>query len=110
MQIAPSIAGHEATSISVQYPRKGDLSSRNGRPEKKLRRRMHSYEDGRALELIGHAIEYLADEHTLECRFRDQADQSKSGPVQAIELLMARSREIYLAGPVVPTLAEKFRL
>ena len=58
---------------------------------------------GRALELLGHAIEYLADE------FVHQGGQMKSGDaqVEAMQLLMALNRQVYLDCPVVPTLAER---
>ena len=62
------------------------------------------------MEMLGHAIEYLADEYALECRSWDHAERSPAGPVQAIELLMARNREIYFAAAPVPTLAERLRL
>jgi hypothetical protein len=59
--------------------------------------------------MLGHAIEYLADEFALECRARDADGSRKHGRVQAIELLMARNREIYLSCPVAPSMAERLR-
>jgi len=72
-------------------------------------RRKISPAEGRAIEMLGHAIEYLADEFALECRTRDAASARKHGCVQAIELLMARNREVYLSCPAVPTMAERLR-
>ncbi|HVC45766.1 MAG TPA: hypothetical protein VND90_00840 [Terracidiphilus sp.] len=69
------------------------------------RRRWINREAGRALEILGHAIEYVADEYV----HRGGALSSGDGDVQAIQLLMARNREIYFACPVVPTLWERCR-
>ena len=69
------------------------------------RRRRISPECGRALEILGHAIEYLADEHIFEGgQFR------LSDPrVQAVLMLMERNREIFLACPEIPSLGDRFR-
>ncbi len=66
-------------------------------------------EAGRAIEMLGHAIEYLADEFALECRSRDFMPAGKHARVAAIELLMARNREVYFSCPTVPTLGERLR-
>lgn len=74
-------------------------------PAVKPSRRQRSIDPqaGRALELLGHAIEYLADEYV------HQGGQFKAGDaqVEAIQMLMALNREIYFACPVVPTLRER---
>lgn len=69
------------------------------------RRRRISPEAGQALEILGHAIEYLADEYAHEGRMNSVHD----GELEAIQLLMARNREIYMACPLVPTLWERCR-
>jgi hypothetical protein len=60
---------------------------------------------GHALEILGHAIEYLADEYVHEggplC--------ANQGPLEAVQLLMAANRAIYFACPRVPTLGERLR-
>ncbi|HEY9126350.1 MAG TPA: hypothetical protein VIM62_04445 [Acidobacteriaceae bacterium] len=73
------------------------------------RRRRISPEAGRAIEMLGHAIEYLADEFALECRTRGVAQARKHGTVVAIELLMEKNREVYFSCPVVPTISERLR-
>jgi len=73
------------------------------------RRRRISPEAGRALEMLGHAIEYLADEFALVCRTRGATEARKHGSVVAIEMLMAKNREIYFSCPEVPTLLDKLR-
>lgn len=83
------------------------------RPEAGLtsfRRRKVTRDSGRAIEMLGHAIEYLADEFALECRSReDQVAAGKHPRIVAIELMMTRNREIYFSCPTVPTLGERLR-
>jgi hypothetical protein len=68
------------------------------------RQRRISPEAGHALEILGHAIEYLADEYV------EHGDDHLSGSdaqIQAIQLLMSMNRAIYLECPEVPTFAER---
>ena len=60
---------------------------------------------GRALEILGHAIEYLTDEYI----HRGGQLSAHNAEVEAIQLLMAANREIYFACPEVPSLAERWR-
>ncbi len=64
-------------------------------------RRRPTPQSGRALEILGHAIEYLADEYAV--------DPCSKGPlgnldprIEAIQLLKKLNRQIYLACEVVP--------
>jgi hypothetical protein len=76
------------------------------RPEEKTkRRRSISPQAGHALETLGHAIEYLTDEFV-----HDGGSLCHHDPrLDAIQLLMARNREIYLACPVVLSFSESLR-
>jgi hypothetical protein len=63
-------------------------------------RRRPTPQSGRALEVLGHAIEYLADEYAV--------DPSSKGPlgnldprIEAIQLLKKFNRQIYLSCEVV---------
>jgi hypothetical protein len=67
------------------------------------RRRSISPSAGRALEMLGHAIEYLADEYVHGGKTFCADDPE----VQAVQLLMALNREIYLECPIVPTFSER---
>ncbi len=69
------------------------------------RRRRIAPEAGRALEILGHAIEYLTDEYVHETKEVSAHDPQ----VQAVQMLMAVNRQIYCACPVVPTFAERLR-
>ena len=71
-----------------------------------IRRRRISPEAGSALEKLGHAIEYLADEYIHKGSSSFSANDAQ---LKAIEMLMARNREVYFACPVVPSLGERLR-
>lgn len=80
------------------------------RVRKLTKQRRIAPEAGRALEMLGHAIEYLADEFALECRNRGESvTPGKHPQVSAIELLMTRNREVYFDCPTAPTLGERLR-
>jgi hypothetical protein len=64
-------------------------------------RRRPTPQSGRALEVLGHAIEYLADEYAV--------DPGSKGPlgnldprIEAIQLLKRLNRQIYLSCAEVP--------
>jgi len=58
-------------------------------------------EQGKAIEMLGHAIEYLGDEFALEClREGRTVRYGKPPQIVAIEILMAKSREVYFSCPV----------
>ena len=62
-------------------------------------------EAGHALEKLGHAIDYLADELVEEgCTL-----SADNGRIQAIQILMALNRQVYFECPVVPTFGERLR-
>jgi len=69
------------------------------------RRRIIDERSGRALEILGHAIDYLTDEFVQEAGQVSAADPR----VQAIQILMALNREIYFECAVKPTMAEHMR-
>ena len=70
-----------------------------------VRRRRISREAGRALEVIGHAIEYLSDEFI----YAGGSFSARDPQVEAVQLLMALNREIYFNCPEVPTFADRCR-
>lgn len=95
-----------ASSISVlpvAVARAVPLSSGSHADTDSLRHRRISPQAGRALEILGHAIDYLIDEYIERGgRFR-RGDPE----LEAIYLLMATNRGIYFECPEVPTLAER---
>ncbi len=70
-----------------------------------LRHRRISPQAGRALEILGHAIEYLSDEYA----HAGGSLSAHNGQVEAVQLLMGINRQIYFACPQVPTLGERWR-
>ena len=69
------------------------------------RRRRIDFEAGRALEVLGHAIEYLADEFVHDGTSLSPDD----GRLQAIQILMAANREIYFTCPEALSVRERIR-
>lgn len=70
-----------------------------------LRRRRISPQAGHALEILGHAIDYLADEYVE----RGGTFSWRDPELQAIRLLMELNREIYFECPELPSLPERLR-
>jgi hypothetical protein len=60
---------------------------------------------GHALEILGHAIEYLTDElvHRHAELFPGNSE------LEAVQLLMALNRQVYYECPQVPTVGERLR-
>jgi hypothetical protein len=67
------------------------------------RRRRIDRSAGRALEVLGHAIEYLTDEFILE----GGTLNSNDAKLEAVQMLMALNRQIYFECPEVPTFGER---
>jgi hypothetical protein len=83
-------------STNVVSPRRALVIS-NKDVRRNLKRRI-SPEAGHALEILGHAIEYLTDELVCE----GGRLSAHNGQLEAIGLLMARNRAIYFSCPEVP--------
>jgi hypothetical protein len=62
--------------------------------------------NGRALEILGHAIEYLADEYAFTVEQMGQIE-SDDPRVEAIQLLMALNRQVYYSCPEVEPLLKR---
>ena len=60
---------------------------------------------GRALEILGHAIEYLTDEFV----HRGGSFSVHNDDLAAVQLLMSLNRQIYYECPELPTFAERWR-
>ena len=56
--------------------------------------------NGRALEMLGHAIEYLTDEYALSA-FQVGTLETGDPRIEAIQMLMALNRQIYYACPEI---------
>jgi hypothetical protein len=79
-----------------------ESSSTSSAACKRAFRRRTTREAGRALEKLGHAIEYLSDELVDKCPTLSANNEQ----VQAIQILMALNRQVYFECPLVPTFGE----
>ncbi len=66
-------------------------------------RRSISPQAGRALVVLGHAIEYLTDEFIHE----GGTFSSHDSQLQAVQLLMALNRQIYFECPEIPPIRKR---
>lgn len=73
--------------------------------QRRTHRRRIAPQAGRALEILGHAIEYLSDEFA----HAGGSLSAHNAQVEAMQLLMAVNRQIYFACPEVPSLGERWR-
>lgn len=86
---------------TVVLPAAAPVSS-NSSARADARRRRMTPQVGRALEVLGHSIEYLADEFMHSGGSLSPRD----GQIEAIQLLMAANRKLYLSCPEVRTFSE----
>lgn len=71
-------------------------------------RRALSPADGRALEILGHAIEYLADEYAVDVAPKGPLG-SADPRVEAIQMLKALNRAVYYSGAEVQPAFRRIR-
>jgi hypothetical protein len=87
-----------AASTTTSFPAAISASATNTNRAGAMRRRRIDPQSGHAFEILGHAIEYLADEFVHE----GGSFSIDNGQVQAMQLLMALNRQIYFECPEVP--------
>jgi hypothetical protein len=68
-------------------------------------RRRITPQNGRALELLAHAIEYLTDEYV----HADLTFSARKEQLEAVQLLMALNRQVYFECPETPSFSERCR-
>jgi hypothetical protein len=68
-------------------------------------RRQITPQAGKALEKLGHAIEYLTDEFVQS----GASFSANNSQLEAVQLLMALNRRVYFECPELPTLTERLR-
>jgi hypothetical protein len=97
-----NLAANDGTEVSTPV----DLLRSN-----MLRRRRISPEAGRALEILGHAIDYLIDEnvYAADSRSKPIGRSGQLGQMGAVQMLMQINRQIYLECPEVPSVWERWR-
>ena len=94
-----------AASMITSYPIPVSATSAPVARVRQDRRRRISPQAGHALEILGHAIEYLTDELIHEQGSFSPADQR----MEAVRLLMAINRQIYFECPELPPFSERCR-
>jgi hypothetical protein len=83
------------------------LVGRPAEPPPPVRRRL-SPERGHALEILGHAIEYLADEYAADPK--DKGPLGNADPrIEAIQVLKALNRAVYFSGTELEPLFRRIR-
>jgi hypothetical protein len=92
-------------SITTSYPIPVTASSAPVARVRLDRRRRISPQAGHALEILGHAIEYLTDEFIHDGQLFSPSHEQ----LEAIQLLMALNRQIYFECPELPTFGERCR-
>ena len=92
------MAAAMTTGFAIPIPVESSAASR-------VNRRRISPQAGHALEILGHAIEYLTDEFTHS----GASLFSGNSQLEAVQLLMARNREVYFECPEIPSLGERLR-
>ena len=68
-------------------------------------RRRITPQAGRALEVLGHAIEYLTDEFV----HAGGGMSPEKGQIEAVQLLMAMNRQVYYECPQMPSVTARLR-
>ncbi len=92
-----------SASTEIQMPKEVLAPASCG--AKVAKRRHISPQAGHALEILGHAIDYLTDEYV----YAGGAFSVRDSQLQAIHLLMALNRQIYFECPEVPSLTDRCR-
>jgi hypothetical protein len=93
---------HSTTIFAA--PQTASLSAVRSAAARSIVRRRHiTPQAGHALEILGHAIDYLTDEYI----YRGGQFYPGDPEVEAVQLLAAINRAIYLECPEVPTLGER---
>jgi len=91
-----------ATTVSTGFSIPAPAQNLSAASTRSARRRI-TPQAGHALEILAHAIEYLADESVHQ---RPDAS-TRNGQLEAIQMLMAINRQIYFECPEAPTLAQR---
>jgi hypothetical protein len=94
-----------ATSITTGFPLPASAKAASSTARARSRRRRITPRAGRALEILGHAIEYLADEFV----HRGGSFSAHDAQLEAVQLLMALNRQVYFECPEVPSFGERCR-
>ena len=107
LAVCPTHAGLPMPARAAQVVRTAAHAASTGVGSRSASRRIPP-EAGFALELLGHAIEYLADEYMHDTAMLPSI-HSADPRMQAMRLLMAANREVYYACPLKEPLYQQLR-
>jgi len=94
-----------AASTTTGFPLTASTSAASSVVRLHAKRRHITPQAGHALEILGHAIEYLTDEFV----HRKGPFSAHDEQVEAVQLLMALNRQVYFECPEVPSFGERCR-
>jgi hypothetical protein len=94
-----------AASTTTLFPIPACAPVASVTPALSRRRRRITPQAGHALEILGHAIEYLTDEFV----YQGGAFSVHNEQLEAVQLLMALNRQVYFECPEVPDFGERCR-
>lgn len=94
-----------AASFTTAFPVATSAPPVQTLPIRPTRRRHIDPASGRALEILGHAIEYLSDELVHSGNLISAHDPR----VEAVQILMALNRQVYFACPEIQSFGERCR-
>ncbi len=94
-----------AAFTTLGYPIPASAPSASVAQVRPSRRRRITPQAGRALEILGHAIEYLTDEFVHEGGSLSAGNER----IKAVQLLMALNRQVYFECPEAPSFGERYR-
>jgi hypothetical protein len=92
-----------AASTTTGFPIPVSVPARSVARVRRNHRRHITPQAGHALEILGHAIEYLTDEFVHEYGSYSWCNAQ----LEAVQLLMAVNRRIYYECPEAPTMGER---
>lgn len=79
-------------------------SEKTAPPKLQLVRRRGDREQGRALEALGHAVEYLVDSRMFLI-----GESNREADAEAVQILMRASRSVFESCPEVVPVGRRFR-
>lgn len=115
MAASPAFSGHKSPRPVLASPEqaippavRAEVHTMPADVETRSFRRRITPQAGFALEILGHAIEYLADEYAHETGRTLSLDAGCIEPqVEAMQILMAANRQVYFECPVLTPLYQR---
>ncbi len=101
--VMPKISAHEGEASGV-LGADGMVRTPGGVHDRRMVRRRGSREQGKALEFLGHSVEYLVDS-----RLFTKDEVVARNDREAVQILMRASREVFAECPEVVTISRRMK-